>query len=160
MFFTEREYATLTRLVDFIIPADDRSGSASEAGVPAYIDFTALDGDEPEELQVRLRGGLAWLDVQCARRFGSAFVDCEEAQCTALLDRIAYPDDVEPGMEAGAAFFSLVRDLTASGFYSSEAGIKDLQYLGNRALATWEGAPQEVLDRAGVSYAEWESRAG
>lgn len=156
MFFTEPEYATVTRLVDFILPADGVSGSASDAGVPAFIDFWALDVDEPEPLQVQLRGGLAWLDLQCNRRFGHPFVGCEEAQCIEMLDLIAYPDDFEPGLEPGVAFFTLMRDLTASGFFTTEMGMGDIGYVGNRAMSSWEGVPQEVLNHVGVSYESWE----
>ena len=160
MFFTEHEYETLHRLVDFIIPADAVSGSATDAGVPAFIDFRMLDIDEPEAVQVQMRGGLAWLDAQCHKRFGGAFVDVEAAQCRELLDQIAFPDDVASGLEPGAAFFSLARDMTAIAFYTTPMGFDDLQYVGNTFVAEWNGVPSEVLDHVGISYDTWPQRLG
>jgi hypothetical protein len=148
-FFSEHEYETLSILVDLIIPRDERSGSATDAGVPEFIDFTVTDRPY---MQIPIRGGLAWIDVQCRKRFGKPFAECEAAQQTALLDDIAWPDRAAPEMSHGVEFFSQLRDLTASGFFSSEIGVEDLQYIGNTFVAEWTGAPQEVLDRLGVSY--------
>ena len=145
-FFTEAELATITVLVDIILPKDSHSGSASEAGVPAYIEFVAKD--EPEQ-QVPLRGGLRWMDLQCLESFGHAFVDCSSSQQIELIDKIAYPGKADPGMQQGVAFFSRLRDLTASGFYSSEMGVKDLGYMGNHP-GKWEGVPADVLKQYGM----------
>jgi hypothetical protein len=145
-FFTGAELATITVLVDIILPADSHSGSASEAGVPAYIEFYAKD--EPEQ-QVPLRGGLRWMDLQCLESYGHAFVDCSSSQQIELIDKIAYPGKADPDMQQGVAFFSRLRDLTASGFYSSEMGVKDLGYVGNRP-GKWEGVPADVLKQYGM----------
>jgi gluconate 2-dehydrogenase gamma chain len=144
-FFTEHELATITVLADIIIPKDDRSGSASQAGVPAYIEFAAKD--EPE-LQLPLRGGLRWLDVQCLEKYGHAFTECSASEQVELVDQIAYPDKVAPGMEQGAAFFSRMRDLTATGFFTSEMGVTDIGYMGNHP-GVWSGVPADVLRQYG-----------
>ena len=148
-FFTEHELNTVNMLVDLIIPADDRSGSATDAGVPAFMDFMMTDRPS---MQLPMRGGLAWLDAQCHKRFKSTFIGCTDAQRTELLDQIAYPDMAPPELSQGVAFFNSFRDLTASGFWSSKMGVEDLQYIGNTVVHEWKGAPQEVLDHLGVSY--------
>ena len=145
-FFTDTELATLRVLVDIIIPKDDHSGSASEAGVPAYIEFAVKD--EPDN-QIPMRGGLRWLDLQCLERYGQAFTGCSTTQQIELIDQIAYPGKADPAMQQGVAFFSRLRDLTASGFYSSEIGWKDLGYMGNRP-GKWDGVPADVLKQYGM----------
>lgn len=148
-FFTAHEYETVQVLADYVIPADDRSGSATDAGVPAFIDF--IVNDLPE-LQVPMLGGLAWLDAESRRRAGKPFTEATDADRRALLDDIAWPDAAPPRLEHGVAFFTLFRNLVASGFWSSEMGVKDLQYLGNTFVHEWNGAPQEVLDHLGLRY--------
>jgi gluconate 2-dehydrogenase gamma chain len=149
-FFDEHEMKTIAVLVDIIIPKDDVSGSASEAGVPAFIEFIAKD--MPRN-QVPLRGGLKWLDLQCLNSHGQTFVDSQADQQIALIDKIAFPEQAKPEMSQGVAFFNLLRDLTATGFFTSEIGIKDLGYAGNRPNQ-WDGVPQEVLDEYGLKYDE------
>jgi hypothetical protein len=146
-FFNKHEMKTLTVLSDIIIPADGRSGSASEAGVPEFIEFMAKD--KPQEFQTPLRGGLAWMDIQTSRRYGKQFVDCERAEQLALVDDIAYPDRKKPGMSQGVAFFSLLRNLVASGFWTSQMGIADMGYMGNTPNQ-WDGVPAEVLKQYGL----------
>lgn len=146
-FFTKHEMKTLTVLSDIIIPADDRSGSASDAGVPAFIEFMAKD--RPLEFQTPLRGGLTWMDTQASRRFGKQFVECERTEQLAIVDDIAYPERKKPGMSQGVAFFSLLRNLVASGFWSSQMGIADMGYLGNTPNK-WTGVPEEVLRQYGL----------
>jgi len=145
-FFTAHEYATVTLLGDLIIPKDEKSGSASEAGVPQFIDFTMTDR---ANYQSPMRGGLRWLDHESRQRFGKAFVDCAPADRTAILDDIAFPKKVKPELAQGAAFFSNFRDLVATGFYTSKIGIDDLQYLGNRPTQ-WNGCPPECLEHLGL----------
>lgn len=147
-FFTEHEFATVTVLANLIIPADDRSGNAQEAGVPEFIEF--MMKDQPHQ-QTPIRGGLRWLDIETLRRFEKAFVDCSEEQQKQILDDIAWPDSALPEMSQGVAFFNRFRDLVASGFWSSKTGIADIQYIGNVGTV-WNGAPQEWLERLGVSY--------
>ncbi len=148
-FFTEHEYATVRVLANLILPADDRSGSASEAGVPEYIDFAMTD--QPE-LQVPIRGGLAWLDARARRRFENLFVDLDAARQHSLLDEIAYPEAAAPEVSQGVAFFGLLRDLVAAGFFSSRMGVEDLRYMGNVYVADWTGCPSEATDSLDVTY--------
>ncbi len=148
-FFTEHELNTVNVLVDLIIPADDHSGSATDAGVPAFMDFMMMDRPN---MQLPMRGGLAWIDVQSRKMFDKPFVECTEAQQKELLDLIAYPDIASPEMSQGVSFFNSFRDLTASGFWSSKVGVEDLKYMGNVYVAEWKGCPTEVLNDLGVSY--------
>jgi hypothetical protein len=150
-FFTPHEFATVTMLADLIIPADERSGGASEAGAPAYIDF-ALREVEDDAMRLAIRGGLAWLDAESGRRFGRTFVDAAPAHRTAILDDIAWPAKAPPALANGAAFLSDLRDLVATAFWSSRTGVRDLQYQGNVALPEWTGCPDAALRKLGVSY--------
>jgi gluconate 2-dehydrogenase gamma chain len=149
-----REWATVRVLSELVLPGDERSVGASEAGVPEFVDFVLTDPlsdpREREKLQTQVRGGLAWLDRECAERFGRAFVDCAEGERKGVLDAIAWPERVRPGLEAGAAFFTVFRDLVASGFWTSRIGIDDLQYRGNTYVAEWTGCPPGVLSRLGL----------
>ncbi|MEK7254475.1 MAG: gluconate 2-dehydrogenase subunit 3 family protein [Bacteroidota bacterium] len=138
-FFTAEEMATITVLADIIIPKDEKSGSASDAGVPAFIEFIVKD--MPHH-QVPMRGGLRWLDLQCSNRYGSAFKDCTQQQQLEIVDAIAYPAKAKPEMQPGVAFFNRMRDLTATGFFTTEMGINDLGYMGNRP-GKWEGVPAD-----------------
>jgi hypothetical protein len=147
-FFTEHERKTVKMLADIIIPKDERSGSASDAGVPEFIEFMMID--QPQQ-QLTVRGGLKWLDVQCNKRFEKNFVDCTENQQFEILDEIAYPEVAKPEMSQGVAFFTHFRGLVASGFWSSKIGMKDIGFMGNVANV-WVGAPKEFLDKLGVSY--------
>jgi gluconate 2-dehydrogenase gamma chain len=148
-FFTAHEWSTVGVLVDLILPRDDRSGSATDAGVPEFMDFIVLD--QPVR-QIAMRGGLAWLDFECQQRFDKTFLDCTADQRTALLDDIAWPQRKTPAPAHGVAFFNSFRDLTAAGFWTSRMGIADLQYMGNRSVAQWRGCPDEALKKLGVSY--------
>ena len=140
---TDHEFETVRVLTDWIIPADDRSGSATDAGVPAFIDFILTDEQLPDrdEQQAAFRGGLARV------------VECTEAQQQGLLDDIAWPEAAAPEMQPGVEFFNSLRDLTASGFFSSKMGMEDLQYQGNQFVAEWTGCPDEVLRHIGLGTA-------
>ena len=150
------EWKTVQVLSDIIIPADDRSGSATQAGVPEFIDdwlgFKEEIVKSSEEREVggssllaQIRGGIIWLDAECNQHFNHDFVDCAWAQQKQVLDRIAYPKEAAPEDAAGAAFFNHLRDLVVSGFFSSEMGVKDLPYLGNQMVSEWNGCPPNVL---------------
>jgi gluconate 2-dehydrogenase gamma chain len=162
-FFNEHEMATITLLSDIIIPMDDVSGSASQAGVPAFIEFIVKD--MPSH-QTPMRGGLRWLDSESNRRFSKNFRELQEAEQIQIIDDIAYPQikykedgkeiikgEIKPGMEPGIAFFSLMRNLTATGFYTSQAGVADMGYQGNTPNQ-WNGVPPDVLKQYSVSYSE------
>jgi len=148
-FFTRHEYATVTVLADLIIPRDERSGSASDAGVPEFMDFMMVD--QPLR-QTAMRGGLAFIDHLCEARFDKSFIESTDDERKQVLDDLAFPGKVDPAFAHGAAFFSSFRDLTASGFWTSRMGIEDLQYLGNKAMAEWKGCPSEALEHLGVKY--------
>lgn len=153
-FFTDHEMATITILGDIIIPKDEISGSASEAKVPEFIDFIVQD--MPQH-QVPMRGGLRWLDMQCLKKYEKAFRDCSEAQRKEMVDLIAYPNLAKdkPELGPGVQFFSLMRNLTATGFYTSEIGVKDLGYAGNKP-SQWNGVPADVMQQYNVAYTEKE----
>ena len=146
-FFTADEWATVGALADMIIPKDERSGSATDAGVPEFMDFICLD--QPNR-QVAMRGGLAWIDHECQKRFDKRFVVCTDAERRAVLDDIAWPRRARPEMAVGVAFFASFRDLTASGFWTTKIGIADLGYMGNTYVPKWTGCPPEALKKLGV----------
>ena len=145
-FFTEHEMATITVLADMIIPKDEKSGSASDAKVPDFIEFIVKD--MPDN-QVPMRGGLRWLDMQCLHRYENPFKDCNTKQQVEMVDEIAYPAKAKPGMQQGVAFFNRMRSLTASGFYTTKIGIDDLGYVGNRPN-NWEGVPADIIKQYGL----------
>jgi len=151
-FFTPHELATVTLLADIIIPKDEVSGSASDAKVPEFIEF--IMKDQPQH-KTPMRGGLRWLDVQCLNRYEKPFKECSSVQQMEMVDEIAWPAKAKPAMAQGVAFFSLVRNLTASGFYSCEMGTKDLGYAGNTPNK-WNGVPADVLAQYNLSYSEKE----
>jgi gluconate 2-dehydrogenase gamma chain len=152
IFFTPEEMTSITILGDIIIPKDEVSGSASESGVPAFIEFIVKD--MPEH-QIPMRGGLRWLDLQCLNHFDKAFKDCSTAQQMEMVEEIAWPEKAKPEMAQGVAFFNLMRNLTASGFYTSQMGGKDIGYIGNMPNQ-WDGVPEDVLQHYGISYTEKE----
>ena len=151
-FFTPRERETVNVLVDYIIPRDQRSGSATDAGVPAWMDAFLADANTEPDFRLAVRGGLGWLNAESGRRWGVPFAQATDAQRRAILDDIAYPKRARPEMGRGVAFFNTFRDFTASGFFSSQAGWKDLQYEGNVARPVWDGCPPEALAKLGVGY--------
>jgi len=153
-YFTPHEMATITVLADIIIPRDEVSGSASDAKVPDFIEYIVKD--RPDN-QIPMRGGLRWLDVQCLKRFNKPFVEGTEQERLAMVDEIAWPKKAKPEMAQGVAFFNLMRDLTASGFYTSEIGVKDVGYAGNTPNK-WNGVPDDVLKQYGLAYSEKEMK--
>ena len=152
VFFTPAEMVTITLLGDIIIPKDKVSGSASEAKVPEFIEFIVKD--MPEH-QTPMRGGLRWLDLNCLKRFGNPFANITEKQRLEIVDEIAYPNKAKATMKQGVAFFNLIRNLTTTGFYTSEMGVKDVGYMGN-VPNQWNGVPDDVLKEHNLSYSERE----
>ncbi len=151
-FFTPHELQTVTVLSDIIIPADERSGSASQAGVPAFLEF--MMKDQPKN-QTPMRGGIRWLDNTCTKRYGKTFVLCTKAQQIDMVEQIAYPSKAKPDMTQGASFFSFMRNMTATGFFTSQMGIKDIGYVGN-VPNQWNGVPDDVLKQYGLAYEQRE----
>jgi gluconate 2-dehydrogenase subunit 3-like protein len=132
-----------------IIPRDERSGSATDAGVPEFIDFMMVD--DPAR-QTAMRGGLALVDRLCEQRFAQRLLECSDGDRRRLLDDIAFPARAPQSLSQASAFFSSFRDLTASGFWTTQMGIADLQYQGNSFVREWNGCPQPALDKLNVKY--------
>jgi len=151
-FFNEHEMATIAILADIIIPKDDVSGSATEAEVPAFIEFMVKD--QPGH-QTPMRGGLRWLDMQCLKLYEKTFKECSTQQQMEMVNNIAYPKKAKPEYAQGVSFFTLMRNLTVTGFYTTEMGVKDVGYVGNRPNQ-WNGVPDEVLKQYNVAYTEKE----
>ena len=137
----------MTLLVDIIIPKDERSGAATDAKVPEFMDF--MMDDQPAR-QTAMRGGLRWIDAQCEKRYDKRFLECSDAERTAVLDDLAWPQRAKPEFLHGVTFFNSFRDLTAAGFWSSKMGVTDLQYTGNTMMPEWPGCPPEALKKLGV----------
>lgn len=149
-FFTDAEMTTVSVLCDIIIPADEHSGSATDAKVPEFIEFMMKD---IPDLQTPVRGGLRWIDMKSFRMFEKSFADATKEQQLELVELIAYPEQVKPENRAGANFFTMMRNLTATGFFTSKMGIDDLGYVGNTPNS-WDGVPEDVLKQYGLSYDE------
>jgi len=145
--FDEHQWRTVQVLCDLIIPADDRSGSATQAGVPEFIDdwldFRKRE-DGNDDLAATILGGLAWLDREAKRFSAKAFAETPAPQQKQILDRIAWPGRATAEDRPWVVFFNRFRDLTAGGFFSSKAGVADLPYLGNTAVAEWKGCDPAV----------------
>lgn len=147
-FFDAHEKKTIAVLSDIIIPKDEVSGSATDAGVPDFIEFIVKD---IPRYQTPLRGGLKWLDMQSLKRFNADFASLTSQQQLSIVDDIAYPEKAKPEMMPGVTFFNIMRDLTACGFFTSKIGIADLGYAGNKPNQ-WDGVPEDVLAQYGVKY--------
>jgi gluconate 2-dehydrogenase gamma chain len=147
------ELQSLAALCDVIIPADDRSPSASQIGAHDFIDeWVSAPYDGHRRELVTIRGGLAWIDREAVGRFGTGlrFRDLNSQQKRAICDDICYQPDAAAGFEVGARFFDRVRDLTSTAFWTTQAGMDDLQYIGNVPLAQWDPPPPEVLRHIGI----------
>jgi len=139
-FFSAHQYDTLKSLCDTIIPKDEHSGGAVEAGAPEFIDL--LTSENPE-FQVRLGGGFMWLDNYCVDRYEKVYLECTPEQRKEVLDLIAYRKNAlqDLSLSQGVAFFAFLRNMTCDGFYTSKIGIADLQYIGNTSLHEFPGCP-------------------
>jgi|SRR5690554_1807322 len=147
-FFNEHEMKTLADLADLILPADAHSPSASEVEVPAFIEFIVKD---MPQLQAPMRSGLQWLDGHAQALHQDVFIAISDSQKAGILDGIAYPETADPALAPGVEFFGLMRELTASGYFTTEAGMQYLGYVGNKPNV-WEGVPEEVLRQHGLSH--------
>jgi gluconate 2-dehydrogenase gamma chain len=139
-FFPAQQYKTLQTLCQAIIPADSDSGGAMEAGAPEFIDL--LTSENPE-YQLKLGGGLMWLDAACTDRYDNPYLNCTPERQKEILDLIAYSKnaDKDPSVSQGVEFFALLREMTADGFFTSEIGIKYLGYVGNKYMLGFNGCP-------------------
>lgn len=138
-FFRQQQFKTLQALCEAVIPSDADSGGAIEAGAPEFIDL--LTSENPE-YQLKLGGGLMWLDAICNDRYGKLYLDCEPAQQKEILDLIAYRRNAvtHPDITQGIEFFAFLRSMTADGFFTSAIGIKYLGYVGN-TYTEFKGCP-------------------
>ncbi len=139
-YFSAPQYATLIALCDAIIPKDEKSGGAVEAGAPEFIDLLT---SENEKYQLRLGGGLFWLDGFCSDRYGKVFLECAPEQKKEVLDLIAFRKNAkqDSALSQGVAFFAFLRRLTCDGYYTSKIGVADLGYIGNTSLHEFPGCP-------------------
>ena len=169
--FQPHEYKTIQRLAAMIVPADDVSGSALDAGAPEFIDTLA---SENRRLANIFHGGLAWLDAEMRQRYGKTFVEAGAGEQTAMLDVLVAADREESARRAeelvynrsnqyrqfsnytvkrpsplgpGILFFDWSRKMTVDAFYTSPIGIKDLDYRGNKGMSKYV-VPQESIDWA------------
>jgi hypothetical protein len=154
-FFTPGEFRTVGILADMIIPRDQRSGSATDAGVPEFMDFIMMDFTDNQKW---MRAGLTWIDAQSATRFGKPFAAASVAQREQILNDIAWPGRAPANLADGVNFFNGFRDLTSSGFWTSKMGIKDLRYIGNTFNPNWNGCPPEALAKLGVTYDKFDQK--
>jgi len=142
---TAHEYATLQKLSDYIIPADEHSPGALAAGAADFIDFLCNASDEMRDIYT---GGLLWLDDAMAKRNdGKSFLEASPVQQTAMLDLIAYRKNASPELDPGIQFFALCRRMVADAYYTTPIGYKDVGFMGNNAMTTFT-VPKEAVDYA------------
>jgi gluconate 2-dehydrogenase gamma chain len=158
IFFTAAEWRTVGVLANDIIPRDGRSGSATDAGVPAFIDFHLSVPEAGDDARVAIRGGLAWLNSESRERFKKSYAALTPAQRHQILDDISWPARAKPEFSHGTSFFSRFRDLVGMGFFSSAMGWKDLKYQGNVFNPEWKGCPEPAMKKLGVSFALMDTR--
>jgi gluconate 2-dehydrogenase gamma chain len=139
-YFSASQYATIVALCDLIIPKDEKSGGAVEAGAPEFIDLLT---SENEQFQLKLGGGLFWLDGYCIDHYGKNFLACAPEQKKEVLDLIAFRKNAkqDPTLSQGVSFFAFLRNMTCDGYYTSKTGIADLGYIGNTSLREFPGCP-------------------
>ena len=154
-FLNEHELLTIAALCDIILPANDSYGSATDVKVPEFIDFIVKD--LPSH-QVPIRGGIMWLDNFSNKSFGKEFISSSNEEQIVICDQIAYPQTTKPELKQGEKFFTRMRNLTLTGYYTTKTGIEDLGYQGNKPNV-WDGVPDDVLKKHGLSYEkEWLSK--
>lgn len=149
-FFTEDEFKKLNTLVDIIMPAGPDSPSATELKVPEFMEF--MMNDQPGN-QTPMRGGLMWLDFEADELFGKTFNELSSEEVMKIVDLVAWPDKATPEYSGAVRWFNMLRNLTCSGYFSTQAGWKFMDYKGNQPNA-WDGVPQNVLDKYGLSNPE------
>ena len=151
MVLTDEELRLVADLADVIIPADDRSPAASAVGVPDYVNEFVSAPDHADQL-TQLRGGLAWLNRTARERFGAAdFPALTTVQKHEICDLVRFEPDAPEELKPQARFFDQFRDMCSTGFWTTEEGMRDLGYLGNVPLPSWDGPPAEVLERLGLT---------
>jgi len=149
-FFMDEERKKLSTLVDVIMPKDSESPAATEVGVVDFMEF--IMKDQPN-YQTPMRGGLMWLDFESDEKFGKKFTELSQAEVLQIVDEVAWPEKAKPEYEGGVRWFNMLRNLTCSGYFSTEAGWKYMGYVGNQPNV-WDGVPKEVMDKHGLSLEE------
>ncbi len=150
-FFNEHELSTIAVLCDIILPKSDQYNSASDAEVKEFIDFIVRD---IEAHQIPLRGGVMWLDSFSNKKYNKEFIVCTNEEQFDICDLIAYPsEETKPELKQGEAFFTRMRNLTLTGYYTSKKGIEELGYKGNTPNV-WDGVPEHILNKHGFKYEE------
>lgn len=139
--FSEHEYRTIQRLCDLIVPVEGNTPGALAAGAPEFIDL--LSSENPELASI-YTGGLAWIDRAMQRRHQTDFLSAKPTQQTELLDLIAYRKNNNTELRPGIRFFDWIRKMTIDAYFTSKVGVRDLNFLGNGALAEFK-VPQEVM---------------
>jgi gluconate 2-dehydrogenase gamma chain len=143
-YLNKHEFATMRRLSDIIIPADQHSKGAIDAGAAEYIDFLCSRSQEFADI---FTGGMGWLDEAMRMRYGSTFLDAKPEQQTAMLDLIAYRKNESAELGPGILFFRWARNVVVDAYYTSPVGIADLGYMGNTAVSQFS-VPQSALEYA------------
>ncbi|MDB4913436.1 MAG: hypothetical protein JWM95_1080 [Gemmatimonadetes bacterium] len=156
-FFNAHEWKTVRVLADIVIPKDERSGSATDARAPEFVDYMLAEPDTTEASKIQMRGGLAWLDNEMRTRFGTDFLASTDANRHAVLDDIAWPAKTTDALRYGTTWFTRFRSSIGSAFFSSAMGWRDLQYMGNVFNPAWNGCPKAATDKLGVSYEEFDA---
>lgn len=148
---TKGQLRTVTALCDVVIPADERSPSASSVGVPDFIDewISAPYEGQAADRKVVLEG-LNWIEAESRRLFKLRFSELSEEQQSEIVDTVCYLPDASADRRDAAVFFAKFRNLTAGGYYTTPAGREDVGYVGNTPLAKFEGPPPEVLRHLGL----------
>ena len=137
LFFTKKEFAILDALTELVIPADEHSPGAHEAGVAAFIDRTVAEAFLPES-KTSWRKGLAAIDELSGHMYQQPFLQASKQQQIALLTKLAAAESA-PKTEP-EKFFTQLKQTTAFAYYSSSVGIhQDMNYLGNVLLDKFVG---------------------
>lgn len=153
VFFTDEERAKLDILVDFIVPPDASSPGAKEVGTVDFLEFIMKDMQEQPDNQTLMKGGLMWLDLKAQDTYQKNFVELDALNQQLILDQIAYPEAADEDLEFAVRFFNQLRNLTLTGYFTSEQGLKYLGYMGNTPNV-WNGVPDDVLAKHGLAYDE------
>jgi hypothetical protein len=146
----DHEYRTLVRLTDFVVPEENGKPGAVAAGAAAWIDMLASENAQLKSIYTK---GLAWVDEAMKKRGAADFVSATPEQQTALLDQIAYRRNQSPELDPGIQFFTMARRMTVDAFYTSEIGIADIDYRGNRPQASYPEPTEAIayaLKRSGL----------
>ena len=148
---TETQRRVVASLGDTIIPADEKSGSASSVGVPDFLDeWVSAPYPQQRADRILILAGLAWIEAEAQRRFATSWLDISGEQQQAICDDICHEPDAKPTYKQAARFFQRFRELTVAGFYTTPVGQKDIGYVGNVPLGSFDGPPAELIAKLGL----------